>query len=236
MTAQVVKAEENPWGESEMPLVRSHVAGIPDGQTAVLESHQDSDALNLFLQKPSAASPKLGYLAAVAATADDSKEPSDESSPNGLTAPPPPADGTRRAVTDDAGTPVWSPAGRSPWTSCSPQSVLQEEQFSKMVADRSSQWFSLLPRSPCDQSSVTSGSSPANSASSPVPVIDAKSPPSSSVLPCSQFGTATPPGIKGTHTLVSQVSRRSYILHHLLPKKSPEILYSSHRLYRTLGH
>lgn len=191
--------EENQWGESETP------SDIPDGQTAVPERHEGRDALNLFLQKPSAASPKLSRPSGVAATAEDSKN---ECSPNILTGTSHSTDGTRQGMT--AGASALSPLGLSPWMTCSPQSFLQEEQFSKMVAEKSSQWFSLLPRSPCDDSSVTSGSSPTDSASSPVPVIATKSPSSSSSFPHGQFGAAAmPPGIKSTHTPISQVSRCS---------------------------
>lgn len=197
VAAQVVKVKENQWGESEMSSVCSPVAGLPDGQTAMPESRQDSEALNLFLLKPSTASPKLSHLLGAAGTAEDSNKPSDNGCP-------------RHGVMDNTGASLSSPPGRSPWMTCSPQSFLQEEQYSKMVAEKSSQWFSLLPRSPCDESSVTSGSSPADSASSPVPVMATKSPWSSSSFPYGQSGSTTPPGIKSTHTPISQVSRCAY--------------------------
>lgn len=202
-----------------MPSVCSHTAGIPDGQTAVPESHEDGEALNLFLQKPSAFSPKLSHLSGAAAPAGDSKKPSSNACPPNIPiATPHPVDASRQEVTENAGASVSSPPGRSPWMTCSPQSFLQEEQFSKVVTEKSSQWFSLLPRSPCDESSVTSGSSPANSASSPVLVIATNSPSSSSSFPYGQFGAATPPGIRSTHTPISQVSQCSYVLHYLPAK------------------
>lgn len=206
MTAQVVKAEETQWGEPE-------TTGISDVQRAVPECHESGSALNLFLQKPSAASPKLSHLSGVAATAADPKKPSNnQCSPNALAATCHPADGTGQGVTENAGAPASSLPGRGPWMTCSPQSFLQEEHFAKAVTEKSGQWFSLLPRSPCDDSSVTSGSSPANSASSPVPLLSASS---SSSFPYGQFGAATPPGVKSTHAPTSQVSRRSYALHYL---------------------
>lgn len=171
------------WGEEKTPLIGSPVAEISDDQTAVLERHQDGDSPDLFLQKPFAASPGLDHF-----------------SPNVLIATPTPP------LTNNA--PPSSPAGRSPWMICSPQSFLQEEQFSKMMAEGSNQWFSVLPRSPCDDESVTSCSSPADSASSPVPVITS----SSSALTYGQFGTVAPPGIKSTHLPISQVSGCSCIL------------------------
>lgn len=207
-----------------MPSVCSHA----DGQTAVPESHEGRGALNLFLQKPCAASPTLSHLSAVAAAAEDSTKPSNNGcSPNFPIATPHSADGSRQGVRENAGASVSSPPGRSPWMSCSPQSFLQEEQYSKMVAEKSSQWFSLLPRSPCDESSVTSASSPANSASSPVLVIATKSPSSSSSFTCGQLGAATPPAIKSMHTPISQVSRCSYRLLYLPPKEQFEFFIAA---------
>lgn len=49
----------------------------------------------------------------------------------------------------------------------SPQSVLYCNGLSKILTEKHSEWFSLLPRSPCDTSSVTpSSSSPASSSCS----------------------------------------------------------------------
>lgn len=205
VTAQAVKVKENQWGDLEMSSVCSPAAEIPDAQAAMAESRQDREALNLFLQKPSTTSPKLSHLLGAAGSAEDSNKPSNNGfSPEVLSAAPHP--GTQRLATDNSCASVWSPPGRNPWMTCSPQSSLQEEQYSKMLAEKSSQWFSLLPRSPCDESSVTSGSSPADSASSPVPVMATKSPWSSSSFPYGQCGSAMLPGIKSTHTPISQVS------------------------------
>lgn len=208
VTAQAVKVRENQWGESEMSSVCSPAAEIPDAQTAMAESRQDPAALNLFLQKPSTASPKLSHLLGAAGSAEDSNKPSNNGfPPEVLSAAPHPAGGTQRLVTDDPCASVSSPPGRNPWMTCSPQSSLQEEQYSKTLAEKSSQWFSLLPRSPCDGSSVTCGSSPADSASSPVPVMATKPPCSSSSFAYGQCGSAMlPPGINSTHTPISQVT------------------------------
>lgn len=201
VTAQVVKVKENQWGESEMSSVCGTAAGSPDGQMAMPDSRQGREALNLFLQKPSTATPKLSHLLGAVGTAEDSnKPPNNRCSPDVLSTTPHPADSAS----------VLSAPGRSPCKTCSPQSFLQEEPHSKMVAEKSSQWFSLLPRSPCDESSVASGSSPTGSTSSPVLVMATKSPSSSSLFPYGHLGSATTPGIKSTHTPISQVSRCSY--------------------------
>lgn len=52
-------------------------------------------------------------------------------------------------------------------TTHSPQSILHYNGLSKILTEKCSEWFSLLPRSPCDESSVTfSVTSPASSSSS----------------------------------------------------------------------
>lgn len=209
MTAQVVEVKEDQPGESEMPSACSHAAGIPDGHTA---APQARDALNVFLQKPSSPSPKRSRLLRVAEAAEDSDKPSND----GCSFTAHPSDGPRQGGGDATGAAASSPPARSLCTTCSPQSFLQEEHYSKMVAEKSSQWFSLFPRSPCDESSVTSGSSPADSTSSPVPVIATKPPSSSTSFPCDQLGLATPPAIKSMHTPFSQVSQSSCINYYSL--------------------
>ncbi|KAM9342253.1 bromodomain adjacent to zinc finger domain protein 2B [Pholidichthys leucotaenia] len=52
------------------------------------------------------------------------------------------------------------------WKMSSPQPNLDQNQLSKILTDNTNQWFSLLPRSPCEESSVTPGSSPPASSSS----------------------------------------------------------------------
>lgn len=68
------------------------------------------------------------------------------------------------------GPPLLSPAQLQNfnWTNRSPPSILPNDQPSKISTDKSSGWFSLLPRSPCGASSVTSDSYP-SACSSPEP-------------------------------------------------------------------
>ncbi|KAF7215937.1 bromodomain adjacent to zinc finger domain protein 2B isoform X2 [Nothobranchius furzeri] len=58
----------------------------------------------------------------------------------------------------------------SNWIAHSPPSISHHEQPSKMFTEKCREWFSLLPRSPCDESSVTSSSSSPTCSSSPQPL------------------------------------------------------------------
>lgn len=207
MTAQVVKEGQQ---DETKPLVCSPTQS-PDSDTTTPESQQDKDALNLFLQKPSSSS-KLSKLLEVAKMVEDSdkppnnsysaKTPSAASHPSYSTCQ---TDSSPQGLTDKTSGLVPSQLRSSPWITCSPQSFLQEDQYSKIMAEKSSQWFSLFPRSPCDESSVTSGSSPANSSSSPLPIISNKSPSSLSPYPQSATSSTTPSAIKGMQSPVPQV-------------------------------
>lgn len=208
MTAQVVKEEQQ---DETKPVVCSPTQS-PDGDTTTPGSQQDKDVLNLFLQKPSSSSSKLIKLLEVAKMVEDSdkppnnsysaKTPSAASHPSYSTCQ---TDSSPQGLTDKTSGLVPSPLRSSPWITCSPRSFLQEDQYSKIMAEKSSQWFSLFPRSPCDESSVTSGSSPANSASSPLPIISNKSPSSLSPYPQSATGSTSPTGIKSMQSPVPQV-------------------------------
>lgn len=244
MTAQVVKEEQQ---DETKPVVCSPTQS-PDGDTTTLESQQDKDALNLFPQKPSSSSSKLSKLLEVAKMVEDSDKPPNNSysattpsaastaystaySPSYSTCQ---TDSSPQRLTDKTSGLVPSPLRSSPWITCSPQSFLQEDHYSKIMAEKSSQWFSLFPRSPCDESSVTSGSSPANSASSPLPIIN-KSPSSRSPYPQSASDSTTPSGIKSMQLPVPQVG---WYRHRLLISKGQLGFYSPPphgQSYSTLG-
>uniref|UniRef100_A0A4W6CDG9 Bromodomain adjacent to zinc finger domain 2B n=1 Tax=Lates calcarifer TaxID=8187 RepID=A0A4W6CDG9_LATCA len=163
-TAQVIMVKEEQLEETKKPVITSM-----DSDTATPESQQDS--LNLFLQKPGSLS-KLSKLLEVAKMARDS----DINSHHSHSAKIPTA------------------LKSSPWITCSPQTVLHDDQLSKILTEKSNQWFSLLPRSPCDESSVTSGSSPPASYSSPQ-TISTKSPSSLSPNLLAATSHSTPAGI-----------------------------------------
>ncbi|XP_071328889.1 bromodomain adjacent to zinc finger domain protein 2B-like isoform X2 [Trachinotus anak] len=214
-TTQVIRIKEEQLKETNKP-VASNPAQNADGDTATPESQQDKDSLNLFLQKPGSLS-KLSKLLEVAKMVRDSdinshnsqnshsaiipttaSYPSHPTSQTGISHSSPPAT-PQQGLTDKTDTPVLSLLSAphlksSPWITCSSQSVVHDDQLSKMLNEKSSQWFSLLPRSPCDESSVTSGSSPPASSSSPQ-TISTKSPSSLSPNPLASASYNTPAGI-----------------------------------------
>lgn len=167
-----------------------------EGDTATMQSQQDKDSLNLFLQKPGTFS-KLSKLLQV----DNIAKDSDISSNNCYSARVPvaassPSNSTcqttspQQGLADKTDGLVQSLVRSSPWISCSPQPVLQDDQLSKIITEKSNQWFSLFPRSPCDESSVTSDSS-APASLSPLQIITPKSP--SSISPNSPGAASSSP-------------------------------------------
>ncbi|KAI3356190.1 hypothetical protein L3Q82_017448, partial [Scortum barcoo] len=214
--AQVIRIKEEQPEEAEKPVISSPVQST-DGDATTPESRQDKDSINLFLQKPGSFS-KLSKLLEVAKMAQDSDLSSQSSrsakvpattcyssypSSQTVTAQQGLIDKTDPSVPSLLSAPQIK---RSPWTTCSPQSVLQDDQLSKILTDKSNQWFSLLPRSPCDESSVTSGSSPPTSSSSPLQTIGTRSPSSLSPDPPARASSGAPAGIN--NMMQSSVSQQ----------------------------
>lgn len=195
-STQVIRVKEEPLEEDKKPAITGQEQST-DGDAATLENQRDKDSLNLFLQKPSSFS-KLSKLLEVAKMAEDS----DSSSHNGYPATSHPSYSVSQAVTSQQGLTeglVPSLLKTSPWITRNPQSVAQDEQLSK-ITEKSNQWFSLFPRSPCDGSSVTTGSSPPASSSSPPQTII----PLSSLPPAASIA-GVPPGIRDVQSFVLQV-------------------------------
>lgn len=211
-TAQVIRVKEEQQEEAKTPVVSSP-AQSTDGDTTTPESQQDKDSLNLFLQKPGSFS-KLSKLLEVAKMAQDSdiNSHNSHSAKVPTTHPSCPASQTatnQQGLIDKSDTSVPSllsaPQLRSsPWITCGSQSVLHEDQLSKILMEKSNQWFSLLPRSPCDESSFTSSSSPPAS-SSPLQTISTKSPSSLSPNPRASASSSAPAGINNLQPSVLQV-------------------------------
>lgn len=205
-TAQVIRVKEEQQEEEEKKPAVSSPAQSTDGDTTTPESQQDKDSLNLFLQKPGSFS-KLSKLLEVAKMAQDS----DISSHNSHSAtiashpsyPTSQTATTQQGLTDKTDTSALS-LRSSPWITCSPLSVLHDDQLSKILMEKSTQWFSLLPRSPCDESSFTSGSSPPAS-SSPLQTLSTKSPSSLSPNPRAAASSSAPAGINNMQPSVLQV-------------------------------
>ncbi|XP_044073969.1 bromodomain adjacent to zinc finger domain protein 2B-like isoform X3 [Siniperca chuatsi] len=212
-TAQMISEKEEQLEETKKPVVSSP-AESTDGDTSTPESQQDKDSLNLFLQKPGSFS-KLSKLLEVAKMAQDSDINSHNSHsarvPTTASYPSYPTSETattQQGLIDKTDTSVpsllsASQLKSSPWITCSPLSILHDDQLSKILTEKSNQWFSLLPRSPCDEASVTSGSSPPAS-SSPLQTISSKSPSSLSPNPLATASSSAPARINNMQSSVLQ--------------------------------
>ncbi|KAJ8255355.1 hypothetical protein GJAV_G00203920 [Gymnothorax javanicus] len=179
--AKMVQVKEEP---GEVPEKYPGVGLDPnlEGNVATPESVQEKESCNLFLQKPGSFS-KLSQLLEVAKMSAET-EPYLQK-PNGnseLTVPtgkssPVPADPRTSSL---PGSPLVAPAHSgtgapldppppdpNPGKACSPQPLLPGDQLLRVLTEKSGHWFSLLPRSPCDDSSLTSAPTPP--AASPQP-------------------------------------------------------------------
>ncbi|XP_074550608.1 bromodomain adjacent to zinc finger domain protein 2B-like isoform X2 [Halichoeres trimaculatus] len=191
-SAEVTRIKEEHLEDAKKPAVFSPALST-DSETSTPESQQDKESLNLFLQKPGSFS-KLSKLLEVAKMAHDSGIHPHSSHGNPSTQVP---------------TTALHPSCPSPQTALPQQGLIdktdasglksrhelifQDDQLCKALTEKSNQWFSLLPRSPCDESSVTSGSSPPG-ASSPLQANGNKSP-SSLCDPVASDSSSAPAGI-----------------------------------------
>nr|XP_046259422.1 bromodomain adjacent to zinc finger domain protein 2B-like isoform X2 [Scatophagus argus] len=201
--AQVMRVKEEQPEETRKPVACSPARSM-NGGTASPESQQDRHGLNLFLQKPGSFS-KLSKLLEVAKLAQDSDINSHNShSPKVPTAASYPSYPTsQQGLTDKADTSVPSLLKSSPWITCGPQSILHDDRLSKTLKEKSNQWFSLFPRSPCDEASVTSGPSPP-APSSCLQTVGTKSPSSLSPNPPARANSSSPAGINNMQSSVLQ--------------------------------
>lgn len=157
-------------GVKEEQYEQKPAGSSPPQSNPAASSHQDS--LNLFLQKPGSLS-NLSKLLEEAKTSQDSdidannyKYSTNASYPlypcsqRGLTHSPPSVTYQQVISANKTDASLLSdPQLRScPWMSCSPQHLLHYDQLTKTLKEKNSQWFSLLPRFPCDEASVASGS------------------------------------------------------------------------------
>ncbi|XP_041858352.1 bromodomain adjacent to zinc finger domain protein 2B isoform X2 [Melanotaenia boesemani] len=166
--SRMIRLKEENQEEARKPAV-----SIPAQSRDIYKRRPVCQQDNLFLQKPSSLS-KLSKLLDVAKMAHDS----DMSAQKIYTGEVPamafyPSYPTSQTDKTDASISSLLSAAQlkhSLWMTHSPKSILHYDQLSKILTENSSEWFSLLPRSPCDGSSVTSGSSPPASSSSPQPI------------------------------------------------------------------
>ncbi|XP_055726653.1 bromodomain adjacent to zinc finger domain protein 2B-like isoform X14 [Salvelinus fontinalis] len=157
---------------------RPEVEGKPgstDGDMATPDKH----SLNLFLQKPGSFS-KLSKLLEVAKMSPDSDNHSQSSSPIKVpTTVPSPIHPTTQTtlpsspcaapsplcpeVKAEPSTALFSPPylsgnsspGKMSSSSLQQQQLQPNDQLLRVLMEKSGHWFSLLPRSPCDESSTT---------------------------------------------------------------------------------
>ncbi|XP_061579577.1 bromodomain adjacent to zinc finger domain protein 2B isoform X2 [Cololabis saira] len=167
-TSQAIGVKE-PKKETTKPAV-----SIPVQNTEIYEpskSQQDED--NLFLQNPDSLS-NLSKLLEVVKMAQKSEINAQKthSAEIPITRSYPSYPTSQKDKTDTSVSSLLNATKlkNSHWTTHSPQSVLHRDQLSKILTENSSEWFSLLPRSPCDGSSATPGCNPPASSSSPQPI------------------------------------------------------------------
>ncbi|XP_045431470.1 bromodomain adjacent to zinc finger domain protein 2B isoform X18 [Pipistrellus kuhlii] len=148
------------------------------------EDPKEKDNINLFLQKPGSFS-KLSKLLEVAKMPSESDvmTPKPNSSANGCTVSyqnsgKHPVGSIQPAATQssmekaDSGN-LFSAGSGGPGKFYSP---LPNDQLLKTLTEKNRQWFSLLPRTPCDDTSLTHADIPAASTSTPQSQPPSKSP------------------------------------------------------------
>ncbi|XP_066544381.1 bromodomain adjacent to zinc finger domain protein 2B isoform X6 [Amia ocellicauda] len=173
------------------------------------EEGKEKDNPNLFLQKPGSFS-KLSKLLEVAKMSPESDVMTQKqngspanvpttSSPthtNAQQASPSSQLAASQGCPDskaDSNANLFSPILSSPGKVYNSQ-LLPNDQLFRVLTERSGHWFSLLPRSPCDDSSLTSTSTPR--AASPQPSsVRPKSPASSPTPPATSASPQNPAGI-----------------------------------------
>ncbi|XP_023665884.2 bromodomain adjacent to zinc finger domain protein 2B isoform X7 [Paramormyrops kingsleyae] len=192
------------------------------GNRATPESGVEKDSPNLFLQKPGSFS-KLSKLLEVAKMSPELESQHQKQNGSPVTvpmlAPSPPHAGSQSAVVGgspgalcveakpEPTAPRLSLHFGFPGSMCSSQQLLPGDQLFRALTERNGHWFSLLPRSPCDDSSLTTAPTPP-AASSQSSSTQPKSPASSLPIPLGvSAGTSphTPVGMGGMALSVLQV-------------------------------
>ncbi|XP_034549339.1 bromodomain adjacent to zinc finger domain protein 2B isoform X3 [Notolabrus celidotus] len=195
-SAQGIRIKEEHLEDAKKPVVFSPALST-DSETSTPESQQDKESLNLFLQKPGSFS-KLSKLLEVAKMAHDSDIDPLSSHKNHFSTTSHPSHPSPQTAIAQQG--LIDKTDTSALKSRH-ESIFHEDQLCKVLTEKSNQWFSLLPRSPCDESSVTSGSSPAG-ASSPLQTNGNKSPLSSD--PVATDSSSVPAGINNMQSSALQ--------------------------------
>lgn len=140
-SAHWISVKEEP---TEVPAKKPYdnPQGKPDN--SCLDLQQENGSFNLFLQKPSSFS-KLSKLLEVA-----KKSSSD---PHASTMLPNSLSNLNQEIKSEVSTILLSPAHIDSW-----QNHLHSGQLYRTLAEKHAHWFNLLPRSPCDDFSLTTSS------------------------------------------------------------------------------
>uniref|UniRef100_A0A674EWA7 Bromodomain adjacent to zinc finger domain 2B n=1 Tax=Salmo trutta TaxID=8032 RepID=A0A674EWA7_SALTR len=149
-STELVQVKEEVERRPQERLGASTLEGSCNKNTATPDKH----TLNLFLQKPGSFS-KLSKLLEVAKMSPDS-----DNHPHSLSC--------SLAKPSTALSPLYLSSGPGKMSSSPQQQQLQpNDQLFRVLTEKNCHWFSLLPRSPCDESSVTTSSTTTPPASSP---------------------------------------------------------------------
>ncbi|KAG9349229.1 hypothetical protein JZ751_027672 [Albula glossodonta] len=201
--------EEPPEVVEEKPVETSLDLNFERTTETPETAKEEKASPNLFLQKPDSFS-KLSKLLEVAKMSPESEEhqqkengspqtvPATASSPvhmgfqAGLPSSPPaaPAPPCTEPKPDPASVSVVPalPHLGSPGKRTSPHPLLPNDQLFRVLTEKSGHWFSLLPRSPCDDTSLTSNPTP-----DPVPRPGSPQPASSGRPKSPSSSSPTPP-------------------------------------------
>uniref|UniRef100_A0A8C7CD88 Bromodomain adjacent to zinc finger domain 2B n=1 Tax=Oncorhynchus kisutch TaxID=8019 RepID=A0A8C7CD88_ONCKI len=191
--AEELEKERERLRRTELVQVKEEVERRPqevEGRlgASTLEGSRDKHTLNLFLQKPGSFS-KLSKLLEVAKMSPDSdnhphslscslaKVPTTVSSPirptiqttlpsNPSASPAPLCPEVKAEPSTALLSPSYLSSGPGKISS-SPQQLQPNDQLFRVLTEKNCHWFSLLPRSPCDESSVSTSSTTTPPASSP---------------------------------------------------------------------
>uniref|UniRef100_A0A9J8CT19 Bromodomain adjacent to zinc finger domain 2B n=1 Tax=Cyprinus carpio carpio TaxID=630221 RepID=A0A9J8CT19_CYPCA len=165
---EVLQRERERMKNAHLVQVKEEPTEEPDEKYSTAEEKhkppQDVDSLNLFLQKPDSFS-KLSKLLEVAKMSSEASCHQNSSPEQQTMLPRTP----KHAVKPD------------PDDSClhntsyltNGQQQIRNDQLYKVLTERNTHWFSLLPRSPCDVSSLTEGPHSASSSSPQTTAVSA---------------------------------------------------------------
>uniref|UniRef100_A0A8C7F0I0 Bromodomain adjacent to zinc finger domain 2B n=1 Tax=Oncorhynchus kisutch TaxID=8019 RepID=A0A8C7F0I0_ONCKI len=167
--AEELEKERERLRRTELVQVKEEVERRPqevEGRlgASTLEGSRDKHTLNLFLQKPGSFS-KLSKLLEVAKMSPDS-----DNHPHSLSCSLAKVPTTVSSPIPEPSTALLSPSYLSSGPgkiSSSPQQLQPNDQLFRVLTEKNCHWFSLLPRSPCDESSVSTSSTTTPPASSP---------------------------------------------------------------------